>query len=97
MVYGVLINWIFFNFIIFFKDERYKSEEKYSEDGSTIIVDDNEKYNLSQLKLKIDEFLNHKTVLIETLEELIALKCDAVISKNNINFKFKVKLILISI
>lgn len=77
---------------IFFSEKRYESEEKYSDDGSTIIVSDDEKYNVRQLNSKVDEFLTQKTVLLENLPKLMILADNLYDLKNKLHTKLlKVK------
>lgn len=75
---------------IFFLEKRYESEEKYSDDGSTIIVSNDEKYYVRQLNSKVDEFLTQKSVLLENLPKLMALAANLYDLKNEIFVKLKV-------
>lgn len=74
-----------------FLGKRYKSEEVYSDDGSVIIMNNNEKQNVSQLNSKIDNFLEQKNELIQILENITTLLHNYVIYKNELDVEFMVK------
>lgn len=63
----------------------------YSEDGSTIIVGDSEKYYLGVLNSKVNSFLVQKTALLETLEKIIKLAGNMIVHKKSLYTKFAVK------
>lgn len=65
----------------------------YSIDGSTIKINDSEKYFIKQLNLIMDNILIQKTALLETLEKLIALTTNIVLHKQLLDTKFVVLLL----
>lgn len=69
--------------------------EKYSEDGSTLIVGDDEKYYLGMLNLKMDSFLVQKTALLETLGKIIKLTWNVIVHKKSLYKKFAVNYLLV--
>lgn len=77
------------------QEKRYKSNEVYSEDGLSIIVDNSEKLNLSEINSKIDNFIQQKTALIEIIRNLFALTWDMIVLKKKFNFEFLVKKIIL--
>lgn len=77
------------------QEKRFKLEEVYSEDGLSIIVDNSEKLHLSELKSKIDNFIQQKTALFETIRNVFALTWDMIVLKKKFNVKFLVKQIVL--
>lgn len=72
--------------------KRYNSQEKYSEDGSVLITDENEKNDLYQINLKIKNFMVQKTIFLETLEKMMTLTCDVLEYKDKFDFGLMVSL-----